>query len=339
LVPIRQHIKNVLVEENQNKKVNLVKQMIYDLFDEVSFIEQSTYNDKPLLKVYIDSDSNAANITSWFDRHIQDEIMEMTNGNVVVCPYWEFDWRNYRKENIDAYINTELLKYDNLGNVINESEEKKTLKNPIKYFYQNFIKGEPIEYKGIILKPTYHEEYDEITWEIENPEDYSFNGELIKNLVIEEFRDFCSLTGLDFYGLYQKINIISNMPKYNCHLNKKDIDFIETTLKNKKYIEFEADEAEFMLNLKYEKFDIRIDSATIEINTFYDFKGTKIKDNTEYSLNNRFIQNMSDYEYDDFTEWLYDGFYFEILLFLRSNPRFYENRIDMFDLSLQPTKY
>jgi hypothetical protein len=34
---IRQHIKNVLVEENQNKKVNLVKQMIYDLFDEVFF--------------------------------------------------------------------------------------------------------------------------------------------------------------------------------------------------------------------------------------------------------------------------------------------------------------
>ena len=30
---LRQHIKNVLIEENQNKKVNLVKQMIYDLFD------------------------------------------------------------------------------------------------------------------------------------------------------------------------------------------------------------------------------------------------------------------------------------------------------------------
>lgn len=117
---LRQHIKNVLVEENQNKKVNLVKQMIYDLFDEVSFIEQSTYDDKPLLKIYFDSDDEAANIDSWFARHIQDEIMEMTNGNVVVCPYWEFDWRNFRKENVDVYIDTEKLKYDNLGNVIND---------------------------------------------------------------------------------------------------------------------------------------------------------------------------------------------------------------------------
>lgn len=94
--------------------------MIYDLFDEVSFIEQSTYDDKPLLKIYFDSDDEAANIDSWFARHIQDEIMEMTNGNVVVCPYWEFDWRNFRKENVDVYIDTEKLKYDNLGNVIND---------------------------------------------------------------------------------------------------------------------------------------------------------------------------------------------------------------------------
>ena len=30
---IRQHIKNVLIEENQNNKVEMVKQIIYELFD------------------------------------------------------------------------------------------------------------------------------------------------------------------------------------------------------------------------------------------------------------------------------------------------------------------
>ena len=116
---LRQHIKNVLVEENQNKKVNLVKQMIYDLFDEVSFIKQSTYDGKPLLTIYFDSDDPAANIESWFDRHISDEIMEMTNGNIVLLPYWNFKWDS-RWKNVDVYINTKKLKYDNLGNVVND---------------------------------------------------------------------------------------------------------------------------------------------------------------------------------------------------------------------------
>jgi hypothetical protein len=186
---IRQHIKNVLVEENQNKKVNLVKQMIYDLFDEVSFIEQSTYDNKPLLTIYFDSDDPAANIESWFDKHISDEIMEMTNGNVVVLPYWNFKWDS-RWKNVDVYINTKKLKYDNFGNVINESNEKKKLEKPIEYFYTNFLNREPIEYKGIILQPTYNRFEDVITWKIKNPENHSFNGELIKELAIDEFQRF-----------------------------------------------------------------------------------------------------------------------------------------------------
>lgn len=116
---LRQHIKNILVEETQNKEVKLVKQMIYDLFDEVSFIEQSTYDDKPLLTIYFNSDSKAANITSWFAEHISDEIMQITGGHVVVCPYWAFHW-DFRHKIVDVYITTELLKYDEDGNVIND---------------------------------------------------------------------------------------------------------------------------------------------------------------------------------------------------------------------------
>ena len=338
---LRQHIKNVLIEENQNKKVNLVKQMIYDLFDEVSFIEQSTYDDKPLLKIYFDSDSNAANITPWFARNIQDEIMEMTNGNVVVCPYWEFDWRNFKKENVDVYIYTEKLKYDNLGNVINESDHKKNkFKTPIKYFYKNFLHEQPIEYKGIILQPNYHEEYDVITWIIENPEDYSFNGELIKEVVVDEFRDFCSLVNLDFYGLYRLMNVIENMPNGRYYLNKNDENFIETTLKNKKYLEFDANKSQYMLNFEFVRYEININSDTIEITTRGYFEGVKInEDGNEEHVDGDFIQEMTDYEHDDYREhFLFNDFYVEVLNRLRENPRFYDPRIDMFDLHIWPLR-
>ena len=118
---LRQHIKNVLIEENQNKKVNLVKQMIYDLFDEVSSIKQSTYEGKPLLTIYFDSDDPAANIESWFAEHISDEIMQLTGNNIVLLPKWTFRWDS-RWKNVDVYVNTKKLKYDNLG-MFNKSRQ------------------------------------------------------------------------------------------------------------------------------------------------------------------------------------------------------------------------
>ncbi len=341
---IRQQIKNVLVEENQNKKVNLVKQMIYDLFDEVSFIEQSTYDDKPLLTIYFTSDSKAANITSWFTEHISDEIKEITGGNIVVCPSWAFHW-DPRLKNADVFINTELLKYDEDGNVINESEENKNvstgyrpkIKKPIKFFYKNFLNEEPIEYKGIILQPTYNEEYDVITWEIENPEDYSFNGELLKELATNEFRDFCSLTGLDFYKLIKKINVFTNMPNDRCYLNKKDTDFIENNLKNKKSIEFSVQDYEFYLNFNYRRNEIEIHSDTITFYTYGDVDGFKVdvKTKEKTKIGRYFIQELNERQYEDFRDWQYDDFYFEIMEYLRQNPRFYESRVDMFDLQLE----
>ena len=336
---IRQHIKNVLIEENQNKKVNLVKQMIYDLFDEVSFIKQSTYEGKPLLTIYFDSDDPAANIESWFDEHISNEIMQLTGDNLVLLPYWTFRWDS-RWKNVDVYINTKKLKYDNLGNVINESEKKKNLEKPIKYFYKNFLHEQPIEYKGIILQPNYHEEYDTITWIIENPEDYSFNGELIKEVVVDEFRDFCSLVNLDFYGLYKQMNVIENMPNGRYYLNKNDENFIETTLKNKKYLEFDAYKSQYMLNFEFVRYKINIYSDTIEITTRGYFEGVKInEDGNEEHVDGDFIQEMTDYEHDDYREhFLFNDFYVEVLNRLRENPRFYDPRIDMFDLHIWPLR-
>ena len=114
---IRQHIKNVIVEETQNKKVKLVTQMIYDLFDEVTDIEHSTYLDKPLLTIYFKTNSKAANITSWFAELISEQIMQITGDNVVVLPYWTFYW-DPRLKNVDVYINTK--QYNEDGDVVND---------------------------------------------------------------------------------------------------------------------------------------------------------------------------------------------------------------------------
>ena len=135
---IQEHIRKVLREENEGHKVKLVIRMIYSLYDEVSFIEQSTYNNKPLLKIYFDSDDTAANIESWFDEKISRDIDEYTSGNIVVCPSWIFNW-DVRKKNADVFINTELLKYDNLGNVVNESvlredRQERILRNYLKEY-------------------------------------------------------------------------------------------------------------------------------------------------------------------------------------------------------------
>ena len=114
---IRQHIKKVLVEEKEDNNVSLVKDLIYDFFDEVSSIEVSTYDDKPLLNVHINSDSDASNIEAWFDELISEKIMDYTGAHIVLCPYWVPNW-DFRKKIVDIYINTVKIKKD-----MNEEKE------------------------------------------------------------------------------------------------------------------------------------------------------------------------------------------------------------------------
>jgi hypothetical protein len=154
-------IKNILKEETNNTKLKLVKSLIYELFDEVSFIEQSTYNNKPLLKVYFDSDDTAANIESWFGEEICDTIMEYSGNNIILCPSWRPNW-DFRKKIVDFYIDVELLKYDNLSNVINEA----------KYNSQKEIIEKVL---NTIVLPEY--EHVICRFEVEQHERFDINGE------------------------------------------------------------------------------------------------------------------------------------------------------------------
>jgi hypothetical protein len=114
--------------KSEDKKLKLVKEMIYSLFDEVEFIEVDTnYEGKPLIKIYHDVEDTAANYDNWFAHKIQDEIKEMTGDGIILSPWWAAGW-DWKYKNADFFIDVEKLKYDNLGNVINESENKKERK-------------------------------------------------------------------------------------------------------------------------------------------------------------------------------------------------------------------
>jgi hypothetical protein len=112
--------KNINESMTDKNKINLVKKLIYD-FDEVSFIKQSTYNDRPLLTVYFDSDDTAANIESYFTHEICDTVKDYTSGEILCNPSWGPEWRTNRN-NPDVLIYAELLKYDEEGNVLNKSK-------------------------------------------------------------------------------------------------------------------------------------------------------------------------------------------------------------------------
>ena len=111
--------KNINESMTDKNKINLVKKIIYD-FNEVSFIKQSTYNDRPLLTVYFNSDDTAANIESWFTREICITVKDYTSGEIKCNPSWGPEWRTNRN-NPDILIDAILLEYDDEGNVLNEN--------------------------------------------------------------------------------------------------------------------------------------------------------------------------------------------------------------------------
>lgn len=101
---------NENTDKDLSKKIKLAKGLIYDFFgDEVKSIEQSTYDDKPLLKIYYTTDSKAANHNTWLAERISEVVMEYTGNNLILVPYWTFNW-DVRKKLVDIYIGCEELK-------------------------------------------------------------------------------------------------------------------------------------------------------------------------------------------------------------------------------------
>ena len=107
------------VDKSEDKKLELVTKMIHEFFDEVSFIQIKKYENKRMIIVYFDNDETAGNEETYFAEQIQDKIYEYTG--IKLIPYWHTIQYN---TDADFRLDAIKLKYDNEGNVINESEEK-----------------------------------------------------------------------------------------------------------------------------------------------------------------------------------------------------------------------
>jgi hypothetical protein len=107
------------VDKSEDKKLKLVTKMIHEFFDDVSFIDIKKYENKPMVRVYFDNDEYAGNEETYFAEQIQDKIYEYTG--IKLIPYWHNIQYN---TDADFRLDAIKLKYDNEGNVINESEEK-----------------------------------------------------------------------------------------------------------------------------------------------------------------------------------------------------------------------
>ena len=145
-------MKKVIKFKEEKSKLKLVKDLIYSFFDEVSFIEQKEYKGKTLIKVYFESDDPAFNMDAWLVHQIKSKINEYTSGNIILVPRWHSPVLDF-----DFYIDAEKIKYDDEGNVINESENKKSN-------YVNVIKDliEPFKEEDCVCDITvsYDEEDD-----------------------------------------------------------------------------------------------------------------------------------------------------------------------------------
>ena len=115
---------NYTVDKSEDKKLKFVTKMIHEFFDEVSFIKIKKYENKPLIRVYFDNDEEAANEEIYFAEQIQDKIYKYTG--IKLIPYWHMIQYN---TDADFRLDAIKLKYDDEGNVINESEENKKEKN------------------------------------------------------------------------------------------------------------------------------------------------------------------------------------------------------------------
>jgi len=122
------------VDKSEDKKLKLLTKMIHQFFDDVSFIVIKKYENKPMIIVYFDNDEAGRQGETYFAEQIQRKIYEYTG--IKLIPYWHNIQYN---TDADFRLDAIKLKYDNLGNVINESEEKQpkyldAIKNLIESF-------------------------------------------------------------------------------------------------------------------------------------------------------------------------------------------------------------
>ena len=208
------------------------------------------------------------------------------------------------------------------------------------YFYDKFLNRQPIEFEGLFLEPTYNKKNDIIIWDVANPNDYSFNFNILHDIIMDEFKSFARIMNIDLM-LYQDFIVkFWHKPRYNAYIGKKDKQEIEKILSSKTKINFKSDDVEFDIDCRYKKFMVYPTGQHTEIEVDYDF--LKIKKIT-YPQETVDIISKKDFfnevqigpVYDDYLDFLYDDFLQDVMSIFSSNVRFFNPQIDWFDLNLK----
>ena len=208
------------------------------------------------------------------------------------------------------------------------------------YFYDKFLNRQPIEFEGLFLEPSYNKKNDIIIWDVANPNDYSFNFNILHDIIMDEFKSFARIMNIDLM-LYQDFIVkFWHKPRYNAYIGKKDKQEIEKILSPKTKINFKSDDIEFDIDCRYKKFMVYPTGQHTEIEVDYDF--LKIKKIT-YPEETVDIISKKDFfnevqigpVYDDYLDFLYDDFLQDVMSIFSSNVRFFNPQIDWFDLNLK----
>ena len=216
------------------------------------------------------------------------------------------------------------------------NEEKISLKkDPVKYYYYNYLNEQPIEFKGLILVPNWDEEM--IKWEVENPNDYSYSRVILKEVIQDEFKSFCSMTHIDYAKYYQYACWMENIPN-GCYISKQDRKDIDRHGKQIQKIKFTGDDSRYVFNFDYERTSITCFSIEIEIYVYGNIPNlikTNLNGGGTYPVNPRhFISDMTDSDFDLWKEELFNILK-DIYNIITANPRIYDNEYDYFNLNIQ----
>jgi len=209
-------------------------------------------------------------------------------------------------------------------------------KNPIKYYFVNFLDQKKLNFKGIYLHPLFLDDF--IKWTVENPNDYSYNNWVIKDELENEFKFFCNMTNVNYERYHYRSSMVSEIPN-NCYVSENDKMAIDEAGKRIKKIMFKGSDNTYEFDFNYEKFRVYTDSNGVDFDVFGHMTNLKITDNQSgYKRDanpKTFIPEMSEDDYDIWRDEQYD-ILTPMFNVLSGNKRFYNNEYDYVDLTIIP---
>ena len=212
-------------------------------------------------------------------------------------------------------------------------------KDPVRYYYYNYLNENPIEFKELYLVPTWTGE--RIEWEVNNPNDYSYSRDLINEVLRDEFKSFCDITNTDFRRYMHFASWMKNTP--NCYISKKDRKHINVNGKKIKHIDFSGIRYRYEFDFDYKRTSVTSLGEELEVYVYgnitnliktdrqYDEKIDPVEISPRY-----FISDMLDSDYDLWQEKL-DDILLPVYNIFTNNPRIYDDRYDFINLGLQQT--